>query len=433
MDFSKQPILIYDLETATQGSRPDGTKDEFRIFGCYSYLTDSYHVLTKPRLIKQMIDKHKYLVGFNSAEYDNNILFRMPVIADRDGSKYDKTCYQGMYQTKKGSCGFVGKVNIDLMQIFKKRASAMKIKKGMLADLLMHFSLSYIAKTIELGSYKDDNFDYSLLQEEVSQWSPEKKQTIINYVKQDLLVTKEMYEWLENYFGTFKDFVSQENIENKSYLTCSTAVFAYKCFCKELGIEEEYGESGLNSDFGGGFVALPTVLEEHGNILLFDFVSLYPNLFIMGNLHGNNCSCCTQEEKWHGDGFFKIEGYYCRKKMAALGEVLKKFFLMRLEMKKNNDPREYAIKLIINSSYGEICDSTFKNVYNPIAGRDCTKLGRDFIRYARKRFREEGYGLLLTDTDSIAVKVPNNKTKEDAQKLADKVVKELLTYMPFPW
>ena len=61
-------IIVYDLETKTVGSRPDGTKDEFRIFGCYSYLTGKYHILTKPRLIKQMIDKHKFLVGFNNKE-----------------------------------------------------------------------------------------------------------------------------------------------------------------------------------------------------------------------------------------------------------------------------------------------------------------------------------------------------------------------------
>lgn len=433
MNFSKQPILIFDLETKTVGSRPNGDKDEFRIFGCYSYLTDTYHVLTKPRLIKQMIDKHKYLVGFNTAEYDNKILFRMPVVADRDGAQYDKECYQGMYQTKKGSCGFVGKINIDLMQIFKKRAGSMKIKEGMLGNLLMHFSLAYIAKTIKLGSYKDEHFDYSLLQEEVSLWSPENTKLIMDYVKQDLKVTKEMYEWLENYFGTFKDFVSQENIDNKSYLTCSTAVFAYKSFCKELGIKEEYGESGLNADFGGGFVALPTVLEEHGEILLFDFSSLYPNLFIMGNLFGDKCTCCTQDEKWHGDGFFKVEGYYCRKKIAALGEVLKKFYLMRLEMKKIKDPKEFSIKIIINSSYGAVSNSSFKNIYNPVAGADCTRLGRQFIRYARKRFRDDGYKLIMSDTDSIAVKLVNNKTKEDAQILANQIVKELLEHMPFPW
>jgi DNA polymerase elongation subunit (family B) len=393
MDFSKQPILIYDLETAVTGSRPDGTKDEFRIFGCYSYLTNSYHVLTKPRLIKQMIDKHKYLVGFNSADYDNNILFRMPVVADRDGSKYDQTCYQGMYQTKKGSCGFVGKINIDLMQIFKKRASAMKIKKGMLADLLMHFSLSYIAKTIELGSYKDDNFDYSLLQEEVSLWSPEKKQLIINYVKQDLLVTKEMYEWLENYFESFKSFVSQENIENKSYLTCSTAVFAYKCLCKELGMEEEYGEAGLNADFGGGFVALPTVLEEHGDILLYDASSLYPSLFMMGNLFGDKCNCCNENEKWSGDNFFKVEGKYCSKELAPLGKVLRKFYLMRSEMKKNKDPREYSVKIIINSCFsGDTEILTTKGIKNI---KDC-KIGD--IVYSLNKNTEQVELKPITDT-----------------------------------
>jgi len=437
MNNDENSILIYDIESSTIGSRPNPRKDEFRLFGCYSYKTNKYHFLTKPRQIKQIIIDHKFLVGFNNKEFDNVMLARMQVVADSDVTCitdfFDKSIYQGMYTTNKGKCGFKGKITIDLMEIFKKRAGAMKIKDGILSDLLMHFSLAYIAKTIKLGSYKDENFDYTLLQEPVELWSPEKLKKVLDYTRQDLLVTKEMYEWLEEYFGSFKDFVSQENIDNKSYLTCSTAVFAYKCLCKELDIKEEYGEAGLNKDFGGGFVALPTVLEEHGNILLFDFTSLYPNLFIMGNLFGNNCICCTEEEKWSGDGFFKVEGKYCSKQLAPLGTVLKKFYLMRIEMKKNNDPREYSIKIIINAAYGIVCTSTFQNIYNPVAGSDCTYLGRTFIRYTRKRFRNEGYKLLLTDTDSISVKLPNDKTKEEAQILADNVTKELLSHMPFPW
>jgi len=90
-------ILIYDLESATKGSRPDGNKDDFRLFGCYSFKTRKYHFLTKPRQIKQIIMDHKFLVGFNNKDYDNKLLYRMPAVADTDATCkqdfFDKSIY----------------------------------------------------------------------------------------------------------------------------------------------------------------------------------------------------------------------------------------------------------------------------------------------------------------------------------------------------
>ena len=40
---------------------------------------------------------------------------------------------------------------------------------------------------------------------------------------------------------------------------------------------------------------------------------------------------------------------------------------------------------------------------------------------------------MFGDTDSLAVKIPEGKTVEDANNLAKQIVLELQQYMPFPW
>lgn len=416
-------ILIYDIECATKDGKPDPTTDVLKVFGCYSYKYNKYFYITGKKEMLKMITEHDILIGFNNFSYDNQVMY-----------------YNGfnnfIFNNKESHvCRFNKKINIDLMKVFKLRASAMKVKKGMLAELLMRYSLDYIAKTI--GIVDDDtakikDFDYSVLNKD--EWTEEEKQYIKDYLYRDLEITKKMYEWLENYFESFKDFVTKRDIDNKSYLSCSTAVFAYKAICKILNVPEEYNSNVIREEsYDGGYVAIPAGERFEGNILLFDFSSLYPNLFIMGNLFGNNCKCCNENEKWDGDNFFKIKGKYCKKQLSSVANILKKFYLDRVEMKKNKDPREYSIKIIINSSYGAVSNPAFKHIYNITAAEDCTALARQFILYARKRFREEGYKNLMSDTDSIAVMVPDNKTKQDAQQLADNIVKELLSHMPFGW
>lgn len=422
MEDDKKRVIIYDIETATQGSRPNPKTDVLKFFGAYDPETDEYFYYTDLDSIRELVKKYDIFVGFNNLAYDNVVLFNNGL----------NDIMQGDFENERASFQF--KTNIDMFDVFKKRAPAMKVKKGMLGDLLMSYSLDFISKMIGIvdesdGKIKD--FDYSILKKNV--WTQEEFDYIIDYLKRDLEVTHKMWEWLKEYFDAFKPFVLQKDVDNYKYITCSTAVFAYKALCKEMGMEEEYSNDERTTTYGGGYVAIPTVEEAHGNILLFDFSSLYPNIFIMANLFGNNCDCCTDEEKWTGDGFFKVEGKYCKKKLSRMGEVLKKFYLMRREMKAAKNPAEYSIKIIINSSYGGVSNPAFKNIYNITAASDCTSLGRQFILYARKVFREAGYKNLMSDTDSIAVLVPEGKTKEDASKIANQITEDLLSHLPFAW
>jgi len=457
-------VLIYDIETKTYG-KPDVTKDELRLFGCYSYKTNKYYLLKSKEDIQKVINAHKFLVGFNTIKYDNPIMERFGL-----DLKY--------------------KIIIDLRKIFKERAQSMKIKSGMLGDLLMKYSLDYISKIIGIV---DDNegkmeIDYKLFQK--TTWTAEETEYIYKYTRKDVEVTKKMYEWIENYFSSFKPFLHQKDVDKKVYLTSSIAKFAYKAICKALNWEEQYGEFGDDDSPGisGGYVAYPAGERFEGDIYCLDFVSEYPHAMMQAGLHGRKKSFNISDVRptWNGNDMCKLEGTYYIDELNDVDKLIRKLFMTRLfykrkflhtngnvykmnlisnfineemyvvdiENEKNLelikikvddklvkkyldlfnsgiDPMEYTIKIIINALYGIFNSSYYSLVYDKIAGGDCTRLGRHWIKYARKKFRDNRYQILYTDTDSIFIKDPFND-KERMLKVKEEIINEIKKSVPFP-
>ena len=348
MDERFKNVLIYDCESAATLGSPTSTH-KLRIFACYSYNDDKFYLLYKQNDIRDIVNRHKYLVGFNNAGgtfhkdffegYDNQLLYFNGF--DDIITKGSDLCYR-----------FNKKINIDLMMIIKKRASAMKIKKGMLGDLLMRYSLDYITRTV--GLVDDDSakkeLDYSLLAPEVDDWTSENKKLIEEYTLRDLEITKKLYEWIENYFKSFRDYMIQEDIDSKKYLTCSTAVFTYKAVCKAMGWKEEYSDVKEKQSYGGGYVSYPSVEHASGKIYCFDFSSLYPSIMHMSNIFS------PTNEGWNGAGKFNVEGIYNNKEQGNVEKLIKGIYEQRLVYKKLKDPREYSLKIQMNACFDKDTD-----------------------------------------------------------------------------
>lgn len=429
-----QPILIYDIESSTERRKARADSDKLKVFGCYSYLSDQYYFLTQPSKIREMLNRHRVLVGFNNKEYDNQVMFR---------NNYDDLIIAKPQKDSKGNFRknlytFKDRTNIDLREAIKKRAASMVIKidgkKVGLKDALMDYSLKTITETLGLvdkSSGKIEDFDYTVLNKET--WTNEEQKYIIDYLKRDLEITKKLYEWSETYFESFQQFVSQKDVDTKTYLTCSLASFAYKVMCKSLDLKEEYSNDVRLDKFKGAVVFNPMAKEVHGIIVYFDFKSLYPTMYISANLFGGHCTCCTPAEKWSGNEMFKVNGHYCTKKLDKRTEVLKEWFNFRDDLKKKKDPMENVYKILLNSSYGASSSPTFKHIYDVTAASDCTSLGQQCIKYARKMFRQAGMKIVFGDTDSCAVLLPEGKNVDYAVDVSKQIVKDLRDAFPFPF
>ena len=405
METKSEDVLIYDIETQVFG-RPNPEQDKFQLFCCYSYKSRKYYCTKDVDTVKMLIDKHKFLVGFNNDHYDNPILVREGI-------------------------SFKYKIIIDLMKIIKSRKGGMMTKKGMLGNVLMRHSLDYITRFLDLvddDSAKGD-IDYSVFKKE--KWTQDEEAEIKIYAKRDVEVTKKLYEWIEDYFSGFKEFIRPEDVDKKIYLTASIAKFAYKAICKAMGWEETYaGDVVQESAISGGYVAYPAGEQFEGDIYCIDYNSLYPHIMIQCNLFGRKKDD-SDRPIWTGANKWKVEGTYYSDKLSPVAELLKNWYADRLKFKSEKDRREYTLKILLNTVYGLSDNPHYNLVYDKIAAGDCTRIGRQWTKYARKVFRDAGYRIIYTDTDSLYILDPF-KDKEKMLSVKDKLIADIKATVPFP-
>lgn len=411
MKLPTQKILIFDIETDST----DIDSAELKYFGAYSYIKGTRHYIKGAsdeslEWIKEAVKNHDVIVGFNCKKFDIPILNKYGIV-------------------------FVGKVIIDLWEVLSEPKLDMKTKvrtggkgRGQFMGLRLNsWSLANIVKALNLGEYKTEGFDYSILRK--NKWTQEEEASIIEYLAQDITITKRLFEYTNQFFYPLTDHLSDKNVNRFTYITASIASVAYKVMCHEAGLEEEYGE-GESEEYEGGYVRYPTKKKHIGPVVAFDFRSLYPSIYRGFNL-ASPAPYTYTGSMFSGNSMFQIKGRYIGDKQGKIEQVLGKLFGLRKVYKANNDNREYLIKIIINAFYGITPKPTFKNVYSPHGAEDCTYIGRTMIKYAADMFNQRGFEVLYGDTDSVYVAL-HNKTKEEAIALANELTKHFLANMPFP-
>lgn len=359
-ELKGQPILVYDIETKTPMGKPNASKDILKVFGGYSYLHDKYVVMINKDEIRKFIEGHKFFVGFNHMSYDNVVMHNCGFSDLINVKEFGRLV----------SARFTKAYDIDLMRIIhpkhQARAQAMKIDKGNLGDLLMDFDLDNVTRVIGLVDDEDakiKDFDYKILNKETP-WTMEEIKQIRFYTRRDVEITKKLYEWMEMYFTPLKPFLNKKDVYGKKYLTSPFAVYTYKAICNLLGWEEEYAHTeGKAPTFGGGYVGYPSEESAEGDIYCLDFNSLYPHIMIMCNLYNQ------KEGGWHGNGVFDVVGYYDTEKLGPIPNLLKRLYGERLIMKAQKDPKEYSIKIILNTCFSDDTDIITENGIKKV--KDC--------------------------------------------------------------
>ena len=406
--------LVYDIETKTFGS-PDSDKDVLRVFGCYSFITKKTYCLTNPDDINALIKKHKYLVGFNVKNYDNPIL-------KRAGIEFDYS-----YPDRK--------IILDLYEIIKKRSGIIKMPNGdILKEVLMSYSLDNITR--HFGIVTDDTaklkFDYTLLNKPM--WTSDEVALIKAYTERDIEITRKLYEYLEDYFSPFEEYLTPESIFQKHYLISSPASFGYRAVCKEMGWKVDYTneEEDDEENILGGYVAYPAGEFFEEDMYYFDFASLYPTIMFQCNIYGRKkITDNNNRPTWNGGGKWQTEGEYYCDIQDKVSLMIKKWFERRKQYKIEKSPKEYTVKILINLLYGILDKASMSHTYDKIGAGDVTRLGRQFIRYVRKRLRDEGYINIMADTDSNVVKDVYHD-KERLFALIRKITDEIRVTLPFP-
>lgn len=154
--------------------------------------------------------------------------------------------------------------------------------------------------------------------------------------------------------------------------------------------------AGVPHQFGYGGVhgAIPQYSGE-GYFLNMDVASLYPSLMIQYNLHSRNMKDPKKyEEIYH----------------------------QRLKFKKEKNPLQAPLKLVLNSTYGVMKDKN-NGLYDPLqANRVCVYgqlLLLDLIEHL-----EPYCEIIQSNTDGILIKMPTGKNEEEWFNLIDDIAHE---------
>jgi hypothetical protein len=413
-NFNKKSILIYDIETDSL----DIQTANMKWFGAYSYLKDKYYWYQFPQDKKEiisLIESHKVLVGFNIKDFDNEII--------EANLKLEENIFEY-------------KVLVDLLEISAPKAGKnygahRKNRLTMMGYKLKNYTLKNIIELLKLdkdiGSKGD--IDYNIFKKETL--TKEEIDEIIKYLKQDIDLTKLLFEWYEEQYEPLKKLLPTKEQNNFLYLKSSLAVLAYNIICNKAGLPVVYTDkTKSNESYSGGHHIEPAHELVKGNIIEVDFTSAYPHAIMMGNL----CSPAKENEKyWDGNNYYKLDGKYNKDTQGKIETALKEIFLERLKAKKEKDiPKDKSYKIVINSFYGALGNPVFKSIYNRNSASDTTSIVRTWMKKLAKSLAEAGYECLYGFTDSIFIKIPDKLNKKDAMKEIDLFLKEALDNMPFP-
>ncbi len=421
--LNEAKVLILDIETNSL----DVDTAITRVVGVKTNKNPKTHCIWAKDfdILRKAIRKAEHVVTYNGNRFD------IPVLMNSVNKLF------------KYESSIMGK-HLDLYDVMIAREATLGVK------FLDGFSLDAVCKTLGL-SRKQSDFDYKLLYKEYDELTSQEINLIEKYLTQDINITYELYQFMEDMYSPLAAFLPQKDVKRKNYIKSSMGAMTYRIVCHMSGLEPLYsGDDSRNEGYKGGHVFTPIREETTGNIKVVDFTSAYPHAYMQGNLY-TKCTECTKDDcefRFTGgttpDGhILKLQGKYCTKYgMGVKERVIQKLFLMRLDAKtkiKNGDgdinylkKLQHALKIVINIIYGISGAPKFLNTYDIDAAADCTRICRFNLIYMHSVLTDFGYECLYGDTDSIFLDCDKNTTDDILQGHLDIVLKNLKSIYPFP-
>ncbi len=179
-------------------------------------------------------------------------------------------------------------------------------------------------------------------------------------------------------------------------------------------VHEEISKRRLRPKYEGAFVLQPKP-GLYENLAMFDFTSMYASVIVSYNL--------SLSTHLNGDKFSKQRGFF-PKMLEQIINYRKKF---KIELKKNPNPmvkaRSNAYKLLANAAYGY--QGFFGARYYCLEAAAATAaLAKKSILDVIEKIKKQGYHVVYSDTDSIALLL-KNKTKSQTLTFLKQLNKNL--------
>ncbi|MBS3054404.1 MAG: hypothetical protein J4431_02625 [Candidatus Aenigmarchaeota archaeon] len=171
----------------------------------------------------------------------------------------------------------------------------------------------------------------------------------------------------------------------------------------------------------GGYVKEP-LAGLHSNIAVFDFRSLYPSVIVSFNISPetlNEKGC----ENYNEVPAFKHR--FCKERTGFVPAMVREILEKRAEIKKKlkagksaalQEQQQFGLKILANATYGMFANPNAR-WYSYECAESSAAYGRHYIQQAITEAGKSGFVALYGDTDSLFVKLPDERNvKTDAKK-----------------
>jgi DNA polymerase I len=187
--------------------------------------------------------------------------------------------------------------------------------------------------------------------------------------------------------------------------------------------------SAESEDFEGATVFEPTK-GLHENIVVLDLKSLYPMIMMTINASPETKSPTGELTAPNGIRFNKSPDGLVRSIVMDLLKERDEKKALRNKYKFGSreyqmyDMQQNVLKIVMNTYYGVSGYSKFR-LYDRDIGAAVTSVGRAILEHSKKQVESQGYKVVLGDTDSCAVKLPETMSREETISEAKRLEKLL--------
>jgi DNA polymerase I len=368
-------------------------------------------------LLKNFIDflisiDFDIITGWNIQNFDLPYLFSR---CDYYGIKFENlSCFKTIKNPFNEKCKIPGRIIFDLMKAYK-----------FISEQRRSYSLSYISQKENLSIKKDQNVDRNNFH---SSWQ-NNIENLIKYNKTDVEILVELDKKLSmfDYFdmrrmichSTWNDVLLNSRLIDN---------FILKKYHNKIVFPTKPRIEKRKITYEGAIVISPRP-GLHENIANFDVSSMYPNIIISFNI---------SPETFSLNGEIIIdENHKFKKEKGLIPSIFDELFELR--KKYQNEMQKYPVnsneyetfdklqanvKYLINSIYGYL-GFQGSRLYNKNVAESVTLVGRETIKFLEEKCNEYNVEIIYADTDGIYVKLNENATIENYEKLLKKLNNDL--------
>ncbi len=401
------------------------------------------------------VDDPDILMGFNLAGYDIPKIISRAKDLHIDPSRMSPI---GKLSRRQEKWRIKGREIVDVYDL----------SRFLLGKELRAHSLDYVNRVLGHGEGKYE------LEEGFNEAWANNKMKLLRYNKRDLdcVLEIELEQDLVRYLDEIRNVtgVTYGDIQYKTTIYDMYVMRKYLEHNRELGVPRKILETNrrLEGDkYPGAFVLKPDPGVYH-NVVVVDFASLYPNIFITFNL-----GYWTIQGTWDVakrapgdieiyDELFKPSAavkdimnfpdkkrgrryYVSSKKEAMIADILTELLHKRANTKKKirdaktqseidvYTKQDAAFKVIVNSAYGVMGKPGFR-LYKPDTGAAVTAVARHVIQYAVLKAQSMGHNVIYGDTDSIFISLGEDfegDLVEAGRAIATEITKSLTEDLPY--